>query len=171
MVRLYSPSNGLREQNMTNEDTTAENNNTGTESVADIVVPEKVDWVEKAIEYEATPKKLREPKEKGDFINQLGVPRSTYYREMSKNENVSKMIELCFKQAKFRTPEIIEKMGQKAESGNDASIAQFMEYILEVKKKLELSGDKNSPLGVVILPQKDGSDLGATTKTEAGSPE
>lgn len=131
----------------------------------------KEDWIEKGIEYEATPKALREPHKKGDFIASLGIPESTYRWTMNKDENQKRIIDICFKQAKKRTPEILKKLGEKAEGGNDASIAQFMEYVLEVKKKLELSGDKNNPLGVVILPQKDGSDLEATTKTETGSPE
>lgn len=132
---------------------------------------EKQDWIEKAIEYEATPKSLREPPKKGDFIASLGIPESTYRWTINKDENQKRIIDICFKQAKKRTPEILKKLGEKAEDGNDTSISQFMEYVLEVKKKLELSGDKDNPLGVVILPQKNESNLGATTKTELGSPE
>ena len=142
----------------------------GAEPASDFasVGEKKIDWVEKAIEYEATPKRLREPKEKGEFIKSLGVPRSTYYREVSKNENVAKMIELCFKQAKFRTPEIIDKLGQKAETGNDASIGQFMEYVLEIKKKLELSGDKDNPIPILFhaIPKHDGSSENTEAKEE-----
>ena len=109
---------------------------------------EKVDWVARAIEYEATPKSIRDPKEKGDFIKSLDVPSSTYYDKISETETQEKIIKLCFKLAKKRTPDILEKLGEKAEAGNDASISQFMEYVLELKKKMELSGDKNNPVVV-----------------------
>lgn len=107
---------------------------------------EKFDWVAKAIEYEATPKSLREPKEKGKFIESLGVPSSTYYDKISETETQRIIIDICFKQAKKRTPEILEKLGEKAEKGDNVSIGQFMDYVLEKAKKSELTG-------------KDGKDL------------
>ena len=104
---------------------------------------EKVDWIIKAIEYEATPKSLREPLRKGDFIASLGIPESTYRWTIAKEENQEKIIKLAFKQAKERTPDILKKLGEKAEAGNDASISQFMEYVLELKKKMDItSGGK-----------------------------
>lgn len=99
----------------------------------------KEDWVEKSIEYEATPKSLRDPKKVGDFISKLGVPSSTYYRVISQDINQEKIIKRCFKQAKKRTPEIVEKMGDKAEAGDNVSISQFMEYILEIKKRIDVT--------------------------------
>ena len=37
----------------------------------------------------------------------------------------------------------MDKLGQKAELGNDVSIAQFMEYIMDIKKRLDItSNDK-----------------------------
>lgn len=111
---------------------------------------ERIDWVEEAIRREATPKSLREPKTDQEFIKKFGVAESTYYYTIAKKENQEKILDLCFKQAKRRTANILEKMGEKAEDGNDTSIAQFMEYVLEVKKKLELSGDKDNPINIII---------------------
>lgn len=98
---------------------------------------EKIDWVEKAIEYEATPKSLREPKTDTEFIDSLGIPRSTYYYEIAKIENQKRIIDICFKQAKKRTPQILDKLGQKAEDGDNQSIGMFMDYVLEKTKKTE----------------------------------
>lgn len=94
--------------------------------------------MELAIEYEATPSWAREPKTTSEFIEKIGIPRSTYYREMSKLENEKRIIELCFKQAKKRTPNVLDKMGQKAEEGDSTSIGQYMDYVLEKTRKSEV---------------------------------
>jgi hypothetical protein len=99
----------------------------------------KEDWIEKAIEYEALPKSLREPQKKGDFIKSLGIPESTYRWTLSKDENQDKIIKLSFRQARKRTPDVLKKLGEKAEQGNDTSITQFMEYVLEIKKRLDIT--------------------------------
>jgi len=113
-----------------------------------------IDWIAKAIEYEATPRALRIPKKKGEFISSLKdiqgnpIPSSTYYYELSKKENSDKIIDISFRYAKRLTPEVLEKLGEKAVSGNDTSIAQFMEYVLEIKKRLDITtdGDKINPM-------------------------
>lgn len=124
--------------------------NTGTKEPhndnAVVNVVEKKDWVEEAIKREATPKSLREPKTDQEFIKQYGVAESTFYYTLAKDENQRKIMDLCFKQAKKRLPEVLEKLGEKAERGNDTSIGQFMEYVAEVKKRIELSGDKDNPI-------------------------
>jgi len=132
---------------MENENEKTDINNQSEESSSSVVMP-KEDWIEKAIEYEATPKRLRYPEKKMEFMRELGVPSTTYYRAISRPENLNKIIDTCFKQAKYRTAEIIDKMGQKAEMGNDVSIAQFMEYVLEIKKRFDFTtgGEKITPI-------------------------
>jgi len=103
----------------------------------------KKDWVEEAIKREALPKSLREPKTTLEFVKLYDIPTSTYYDTISREVNQKQITELCFKQAKRRLPEVMDKLGQKAELGNDVSIAQFMEYIMDIKKRLDItSNDK-----------------------------
>lgn len=142
----------MNEESLNQETNIEQQSTVGIENIPsdERVEPEKVDWVQRAIEYEATPKSLREPKTTQEFMKQLGVANSSYYDAISKTENQEKIIKLCFKQAKRRTPDILERLGEKAEGGDTSSIGQFMEYVLEVKKKLELSGDKDAPISISI---------------------
>jgi len=141
---------------MTNEESITSNFKSGSESSENLSVPpkEKKDWIAEGILWYATPKALRDPKTATTFCKLHGVPYSTFKYEMAKAENQEQIIDLCFKQAKKRTPEILEKLGQKAEEGNDTSIAQFLEFVLERKKKLELSGDKNNPIPIEVSQLK-----------------
>lgn len=124
------------------------------------IVEEKIDWVQKAIEYEATPKSLREPQDKMTFIDDVcKVPRATYYYEINKKETQESIIDLCFKQAKRRTPEVLEKLGKKAEEGDNVSIGQFLEFVLEKKKKIEHSGDKENPIRLSTISELKNGDI------------
>jgi len=132
---------------------------------ADVVVgegdkkAEKKDWVEEAIEYEATPDRLREPKLQQDFIKNLGIPRSTYFYTLAKPENQKIILDICFRQAKRRTPNILDKMGQKAEEGNDKSQEMFMDYVLELKKKLALVGGDENDKAIEFVWKENKSSL------------
>jgi len=121
------------------------------------ITTEKIDWVEKAIEYEATPERLREPKTTTEFAKILGIPRSSYYYEMSKKENQERIIDICFKQAKKRTPNILDKLGQKAEEGDGKSQEMFLDYVLEKSKKTETKLTGGLTL-TQLLTQADESD-------------
>jgi hypothetical protein len=150
---------------MADETKTLDINDTSEEQADGIELP-KEDWVEKAIEYEATPRSLRVPKTDREFYKQLGIKESTYYYTIAKKENQDRIIDLCFRQAKKRTPNILKKLGEKAEEGNDTSIAQFLEYILEIKKRIDITTGGEKVKGVVILPQKNEDTL--ESPAEAG---
>ena len=131
----------------------------GEESIGG--VEQKKDWLEEAIIREALPKSLREPKTTLEFVKQYSIATSTYYETISREVNQKKIIELCFKQAKRRLPEVMDKLGQKAESGNDTSIQQFMEYIMDIKKRLDITSDDKpiqAPIIDVLSNQCDNKD-------------
>ena len=59
-------------------------------------------WIDEMIEREAVPKALRE-ETLTDFCKRHNLATSSYYNELYKKENWSKVEELCFKQAKKHT--------------------------------------------------------------------
>lgn len=151
-----------------NEETQLQDNKQEGISESNVVENVKTDWVEKAVEYEATPKSLREPQDKMTFIDDIcKVPRATYYYEINKKETQEKIIDLCFKQAKKRTPEVLEKLGKKAEEGDNVSIGQFLEFVLEKKKKMELSADKENPF--IIQFDNTFKEYGSSTSSTTDS--
>jgi len=87
-------------------------------------------WIEAMIERETIPKPARQDTV-AEFCAKWGVPESTYYYQSSNPENERRIVELCFKQAKKRTPEILEKLGDKASEGSEKSIEMFLKLVLD----------------------------------------
>lgn len=96
-----------------------------------------MNWIDEGIEREATPKRLRAETTVA-FCKRHGIERSTYYFEMLKKENFEKIEELCFKQAKKHTANILDSLGQRAVDDNKAAEI-FLEFVLERKKRLDLT--------------------------------
>jgi hypothetical protein len=96
---------------------------------------QKQDWRELAIERNATPKSLRNPISERDFCNSFDVPESTYYRFLTLKETQEKILEICLNNARKRTPEVLEKLGEMAEQGDSSSIAMYLKFILELAEK------------------------------------
>lgn len=87
-------------------------------------------WIDAMIEREAIPKAARQDTV-AEFCVKWGIAESTYYYQSSNVDNQKKIVELCFKQAKKRTPEILEKLGDKASEGSEKSMEMFLKLVLE----------------------------------------
>lgn len=86
---------------------------------------------------EATPRTARK-ETVAEFAAKWGIAESTYYYQSSNPDNEKKIVELCFKQAKKRAPEILEKLGDKASEGNEKSMEMFLKLVLEKAEKSEV---------------------------------
>lgn len=105
---------------------------------------EPKDWITAMIEREATPRAARQ-ETVAEFSAKWGIGESTYYYQSSNPDNEKKIVELCFKQAKKRAPEILEKLGDKASEGSEKSMEMFLKLVLDKSEsstvKLEKSVD------------------------------
>lgn len=98
------------------------------------------------IEREAIPMPLRK-ETTVEFCKERGIAESTYYFQSSKRENMDIIEEICFKNAKKHTPEILENLGVRAKDDHkDAQL--YLEFILERKKKMDITTD-NKPIGIL----------------------
>lgn len=103
-------------------------------------------WIEEAIELEATPSAAREISVT-DFAAKHGIDRSLYYWHMRKPENEKKVLELSLSQAKKGTSSVLDKLRQKAEEGSEKSIEMYLKFILALKERTDVTtDDKPLPL-------------------------
>lgn len=98
---------------------------------------QKIDWIEKMIEREATPKSLRTNTIE-EFCKEYGVAISTYSWNAVKKENQKRILKVCLSLAKKGTPEVLEKLREKAEAGDMKAIDMFLNYVLELSKNLDI---------------------------------
>ena len=98
------------------------------------------EWVQKMIERESTPKSLRKETVE-DICNQYKISQATYYNYVSKKENQKLILKNCLLLAKKGTPEIMEKLREKAEKGYMRAIDMFLKYVLELSEKFKLGED------------------------------
>lgn len=113
----------------------------------------KVDWVQKAIEREALPRNLREETVE-QFAFKYGIDPSTYYYNMRKKTNRQKVVDLSFVLAKEWAPDVLEILKEKIEKGSEKSIEMYMDYVLELKKKLALVGGNKNDIPITIIQTK-----------------
>jgi hypothetical protein len=130
---------------------------------------EKVDWLEKAIEYEATPKALREPKEKGEFIKSLGIPESTYRYNVSKKENKRRIVEIWLNEALNGGNEILAKLAEKAKGGDMKAIELYIKFVLELAENLDIKSDGKA-LNTLLVEFINGKENNTNANT-GGIPE
>ena len=102
---------------------------------------EKKDWIAEMIQYEATPKSLRVPQEKGKFIEGLGIPSRTYYYELCKKENKRKIVEIWLSEALNGGNEILQKLAEKAKAGDMKAIELYIKFVLELAENLDIKSD------------------------------
>ena len=107
----------------------------------------KKDWIKEMIEREATPKTLREETIK-DFAERHDIDSSLYHYHRIKKDNQEKILKLCLRIARERTPEVLDKLGEKAEAGNDRSVEMFLKFILELSEKSDLTSG-GEPINIV----------------------
>lgn len=99
---------------------------------------EEQNWLNEALAREATPKALRELTIE-QFALKWNITSSKYNYEMGKDESWKKVLEITLNLAKKSTPEILEKLKQKAESGDMKAIEMFLDYILKLAKNLDIT--------------------------------
>lgn len=121
---------------------------------------ETKNWIEEAIEREAIPKAARK-ESVSEFAKKWGIDESTYYWQMRKPEHEKKVLEICLSQAKKGTPDVLEKLREKAEGGSEKSIEMYLKFILALTDKIDLtSGGKPLPLLHAIRNNNsDGKDI------------
>lgn len=114
-----------------------------------------VDWIPEAIELEATPKQARTISVT-DFAKKYDIDPSLYYYHMRKPENEKKVLELSLSQAKKGTPEVLEKLREKAEQGNEKCIEMYLKFILALKDRVDITTDeKPIPIFSALNSTKD----------------
>lgn len=102
---------------------------------------ERKDWKEEAILYMATPETLREPKDVVDFLKEYDVASSSFYYFVRKKETKQRILDICLDNAKKRTPEILEKLGENAANGDNKAIEMYLKFILELSEKTKVEID------------------------------
>jgi len=93
-------------------------------------------WVQKAIDWKATPKDLREPKTARELYDKLQVKESTFYYEISKPEIQKRILDKCLYLAKNKAPDVLKKLEDNAIKGNNRAIELYLKFILEIAEKI-----------------------------------
>jgi len=97
-------------------------------------------WLDAAILRESTPKALRVGSVE-EFAEKWGITSSKYWYEMSKKESWAKILELSLNTAKKSTPDVLQKLQEKAENGDMKAIEMFLDYVLKLAKNLDIKTD------------------------------
>ncbi|NCC70261.1 hypothetical protein EOM09_01630 [bacterium] len=109
----------------------------------------KKDWKNLALNREAIPKNLREETTK-DFCIKFNVPESTYYEYVSKKESQAEIVKKSLNNVKKYIPEVLEKLGEKAILGDTKAIEMYLEYIVKLNKKLDITSENK----IIYLPSE-----------------
>ena len=124
-------------------------------------------WLDAMIEREALPQAIREGTN-ADFCVKWGIDEATYYRNSRKEENQKKSLKIALSLVKKKAPEILEKLAEKASSGDMKATDMFLNYILELSKNLDLKSDGKEIQSITainyILP--DGNNIKTNSKAE-----
>jgi hypothetical protein len=121
------------------------------------------DWIQEMIELEATPRRLRK-ETVVDFCKRNSVASSTYYYELSKEENKKRILEITLGRAKDRAPDILEKLGDAAEAGDMRAMDIYVDSILKLAKNIDVKSDGEPITGInYILPNGNNSKTNAET--------
>lgn len=97
-------------------------------------------WLDAAIEREATPKALREDTV-AQFAAKWGITSDKYNYEMGKEENWKKVLEISLRVAKKAVPEIVQKLTEKATIGDLKAIEMIMDKIYKLANNIDLKTD------------------------------
>ena len=114
----------------------------------------KEKWVKEAIQREATPKKLRK-ETIAQFCKRHGIDPSTYHYNMRKEENRKEVVDIWLDEALNGGNEVLEALRDKAKGGDTRAIEIYLKFVLKLKERLELSGDKDNPLKFDIGLKKE----------------
>lgn len=98
----------------------------------------ETNWIQEMIEREALPKAARTEKV-AEFCVRHGISETTYYNHSSREENQKQSLKIALMSVKKRAPEILEKLGDKAEEGDTRAIDMYLKYVLELVDKLDIT--------------------------------
>ena len=97
-------------------------------------------WIDEMIEREATPKTLRKETVE-QFCNKWSISDQTYYNHAAKEDNQKEILKIALKSVKKRTPDILEKLGEKAEAGDMKATEMFLNYVVNLSKNIDIKSD------------------------------
>lgn len=122
-------------------------------------------WLDEAIQRESIPKVLRNDTVE-EFCKKWGIADATYFYQMSKKDNWEKILEITLNTAKKATPEILEKLREKAEGGDIKAIEMFLDYVLKLAKNLDIKSDGKQllPLSGFSYVQPNKTDNSSTSE-------
>lgn len=122
-------------------------------------VTQQIEWLDEAIQLEATPKLLRKETVK-EFCDRNGLPLSNYYYHLSKPESKKRVLEIALTKARDKAPDVLETLVREAEGGDMKAMAIYMDSILRLAKQLDITtGDKPIPLlNVLNQPNNEQPD-------------
>lgn len=98
------------------------------------------DWLDDAIQLLATPDRLR-TESVMDFCERNKVARSSFYYELSKEENKKRILEITLNKAKDEAPEVLDVLVQKAKEGDMRAMDIYIDSVLKLAKNLDLKSD------------------------------
>jgi hypothetical protein len=123
----------------------------------------ELNWLDAAIQREATPKALREGSVE-EFAQKWGITTHKYWYEMSKKESWAKILETSLNSVKKATPDVLLKLQEKAENGDMKAIEMYLDYVLKLAKNLDIKTD-GKPFPILGYVSKNNSD-GQNTSDE-----
>ena len=123
-------------------------------------------WIDEMIERESIPQTARQGTV-ADFCAIWGVCERTYYYQSRKPEYQKESLRIALALVKKRTPEILERLAQKAEGGDMKATDMFLNYVLELSQKIDLTskGEKIAGFNYIMPDDKDNCYNKTPTKT------
>ena len=148
--------------NITEQTTTGINVTEGFENVGTAK-----DWVEEAIQREATPKDLRKETQQ-EFCEKHGIDRTTYYRQMLRKDNKRKIVEIWLNEALNGGDEVLRALQQKAVKGDTKAIELYMKFVLELAENLDVKSGGQTIAIQIINSIADKHNINGSTNISTG---
>ena len=119
----------------------------------------KDNWLDAMIEREALPMSLRK-ETTGQFCEKYGINESTYRYQRGKKENWEKILEIALMSAKKEVPDVLLKLAEKAKNGDTKAISIYLDYVVQLSKKLDLNIQGDLNIGDLLIKAKDKNKKG-----------
>lgn len=97
-------------------------------------------WIDEMIEREALPKPLREGSIE-DFAKKHGISSETYFYQRRKKENKKRIVQIWLNQAMDDGNEVLQKLAEKAKTGDNRAMELYMKFVLELAENLDIKSD------------------------------
>jgi hypothetical protein len=115
---------------------------------------------ENYIEWLALPVPLRVPKTKMDYSEQLKIPRRTLYNWENLQGFDEERRNRIKQWQKESTPEIIEKLKEKALSGDTTASRIWLEWVEGIENKLQLEHITKEPINIKFIRDNGNNKTG-----------